>query len=116
MATRIKLFKVTTPADTDRHIVTGSDGEQNLQPPANLKWTVVELRMSLSGAGKWDGRFDTEKYYEGRQEIDFLVSKVPHTVAIDIVKPHFLEIGVTSDGGAITAIDEIVLEESPVTA
>lgn len=116
MATRIKLFMDTNPSNTNRNIVTGIDGEQNLQPPANLKWTVVELRMSSDNAGTWDARFDTEKYFNGRQELDFKAKGVPHTVAIDIVKPHFLEIGFTGDSGGEKIIDEIVLEESPVSA
>ncbi|MEM3979983.1 MAG: hypothetical protein QXF79_01840, partial [Ignisphaera sp.] len=87
MATRIFLLR-GTGIGTSMTTVSTVDGADKLTPPAGLKWTLVEIRAALSAAGEWAIYYDTEKYYNGRQELDFGQTFKPHTVALDIVQPH----------------------------
>jgi hypothetical protein len=112
MATRIFLLRATSVGTTMTEIPT-VDGATKLSPPAGLKWTVVELRVSLSAAGEWVMYFDTEKYFNGRYELDFGKIGKPHTVALDVVQPHFVQLKARADTGTINVNAEIVVEEAP---
>jgi hypothetical protein len=114
LATRIILSR-NLDVDATYEIVPTIDGEQNLKPPAGIKWTIVELRVGFSGdTGEWKGNFDTEKYWNGRSELDFLAKGRPHTVALDVVQPHFVEIQAKADTANAVVTVETVIEESAV--
>jgi len=113
MATRIFLLRGTS-IGTSFTVVNTIDGADRLTPPAGLKWTLVEIRVALSAAGEWAIYFDTEKYYNGRQELDFGQKGKPHTVALDVVQPHFIQLKAKADTGTITVNAELVVEEAPV--
>jgi len=112
MATRIFLFKGTSIGTTMTTVNT-IDGADRLTPPSGLKWTLVEIRIAMSAAGEWAIYFDTEKYYNGRQELDFGQTFKPHTVALDIVQPHFIQLKAKADSGTLNINAELVVEEAP---
>lgn len=112
MATRIFLFK-GSGIGTSYTVVNTVDGDVKLAPSSGVKWTVVEVRPLLSAAGEWKAHFDTEKYWNGRKELDFGSKGVPHTVALDLVQPHFLQLMAKADSGTLDATFEVVVEESP---
>src|SRR5262249_35848498 len=98
MATRVKLFRNNGALTTSFTVVNDIDGAVNMKPPSGIKWTMVEIRIGMSGqVGEWKINYDTEKYYNGRSEIDFLAKGKPHTVTIDVVQPHFIELQAKSD-------------------
>lgn len=112
MATRIIRLHGTA-FGTGGAVLEDEDGNQFIQPPNGIKWTIVEIRMAMSAAGYAHGFFDTEKYHSLRQAIDFLAKGVPQTVTLDVVQPHQYSITVFADSGTIDADAELVIEESP---
>lgn len=114
MATRI-IRMVGTGFGTSGATLQDEDGNNFIQPPAGIKWTIVEIRIGMSAAGFAHGFFDTEKYHSFRQALDFLAKGVPHTVTIDIQQPHQYSVTVFADTGTIDCDAEIVIEESPAT-
>jgi len=115
MATRI-IRMTGSGFTTGGGTLSDEDGNLVIQPPNNVKWTLVEVRIAMSGAGYAHGFFNTEKYHSFDQSIDFGQNKVPHTVVVDIVRPNNYSIDVFAASGTINAVAELVIEESPVTA
>lgn len=114
MATRI-IRLVATGVGTSDTVIPDEDGNTVIQPPNNVKWTLVEIRMGLSAAGNWKGFFNTEKYHSGKQDLDFLAKGVPHTVTLDIELPNQYQIKAAAASGTINVDAELVIEESPLT-
>lgn len=115
MATRIFLFSGTVAATTYT-VVSTIDGATTLKPNSGIKWTVVELRLGhVTQVCEWKFNYDTEKYWNGRSELDFIAKLKPHTVTLDIIQPHFLEYSVKPDVSGTVVRSEVVVEESPVT-
>jgi len=107
MATRILLRRKTDVGTT--FVQIGDD----ITPPSALRWTLVELRIALSGAGAWRLMYNEELYCEGRQELDFGLKGKPHIIAMDVVYPHKIVLMSASDTGTVTVNAEITVEETP---
>ncbi len=108
MATRIiKRTYVLLANDVDKAATEGP-----LSPPSGLKWTIVEIRLAMDGAGEMKGKFDTELYHEIDEE-DTVQFGTPQICALDVVQPHQYNISFTDTSGAgNTARATIVVEES----
>lgn len=112
MATRSFLLSGSS-IGTSFTVVNTIDGATDLTPPSGIMWTLREIRIDLSAAGEWEILFDTEKYYNGRQELDFVAKGVPIVVSLDIQEPHFIQLKAKADSSTLTCYAELVIEETP---
>ncbi|MEM1944058.1 MAG: hypothetical protein QXE52_08260 [Candidatus Caldarchaeum sp.] len=108
MATRILLRRATGVGTTETEI-----GDK-LAPPTGLKWTLVEIRPRGSANATIRVYFDTELYHEVRTSITPGAYPRPHTVAVDVVAPHYLSVKGFADSGTAEIEAELVIEESPL--
>jgi len=84
-----------------------------LGPPDGVKWTLVEIRPRFSAAGQVRIKFNEEEYYRIDSAVTPGSYPQPHTVALDIVKPHQVFVYGIADSGTIDIDVELVIEESP---
>jgi hypothetical protein len=107
MATRIILRRATGVGTSETAI------GDTLQPPAGVKWTLVEIRVRASAAATVRIYFDTEPYYEIRTTITPGAYPRPHTVTLDVMQPHTLAVKGFADAATADIEAELVIEESP---
>jgi len=84
-----------------------------LTPPDGIKWTLVEIRPRFSAAGVMVGKFNEEEYHRIKSVVTPTAYARPHTVALDIVKPHAYHVFGQAASGTIDIDVELVVEESP---
>jgi len=107
LATRIFLKEGTSIGTTLTELGTG------LTPPDGIKWTLVEIRPRFSAAGVMVGKFNEEEYHRIKSVVTPGAYARPHTVALDIVKPHAYHVFGQAATGTIDIDVELVVEESP---